>query len=136
SAERSRRTEQADAICSEAFAKALSGAGATTDTGVALIAVGGDGRRELAPYSDWDVVLLHADNLDVSDVAPRVWYPLWHAGPGLDHSVRAESDVAAAAASDLRVALGLLNARHLAGDTALTLRLRSNLLAQWRRDAR
>jgi [protein-PII] uridylyltransferase len=34
------------------------------------------------------------------------------------------------------VALGLLDARHLAGDPAVTLRLRSALLAQWRRDAR
>jgi [protein-PII] uridylyltransferase len=54
----------------------------------------------------------------------------------LDHSVRALSEVTAAAGADLRVALGLLDARHLAGDPALTLRLRTTVLAQWRRDAR
>jgi [protein-PII] uridylyltransferase len=32
--------------------------------------------------------------------------------------------------------LGLLDVRHLAGDPGLTLRLRTTLLAQWRRDAR
>ena len=38
--------------------------------------------------------------------------------------------------ADLRVALGLLDLRHLAGDPNLTLRLRSTMLAHWRRTAR
>ncbi len=38
--------------------------------------------------------------------------------------------------ADLRVALGLLDLRHLAGDPHLTLRLRSAMLAHWRRTAR
>jgi [protein-PII] uridylyltransferase len=50
--------------------------------------------------------------------------------------VRALSDVTSAAKQDVRVALGLLDARHLAGDPSLTLRLRTDLLAQWRRNAR
>lgn len=106
------------------------------ETGVALVAVGGYGRRELAPHSDLDVVLVHTDAVDVSDVAEKVWYPLWDAGAAIDHSVRALSEVTAAAKQDLRVALGLLDARHLAGDPSVTLQLRTNLLAQWRRDAR
>ncbi|HET7735419.1 MAG TPA: [protein-PII] uridylyltransferase [Nocardioidaceae bacterium] len=112
---------------------ALDGA---DESGIALVAVGGYGRKELAPFSDLDVVLVHADGRDVSEIAPKVWYPLWDAAPSLDHSVRAESEVTSAAAADLRVALGLLDARHIAGDHALTLRLRTNILAQWRRDAR
>ena len=40
------------------------------------------------------------------------------------------------AAADLRVALGLLDARHLAGDPGLSLRLRTTMLADWRRQAR
>jgi [protein-PII] uridylyltransferase len=105
-------------------------------TGVALVAVGGYGRKELAPFSDLDLVLVHADDRDVSEMAPKVWYPLWDAAPSLDHSVRAESEVTEAASADLRVALGLLDARHVAGDPELTLRLRTNVLAQWRREAR
>lgn len=100
------------------------------------MAVGGYGRRELAPYSDLDVVLVHADDRDVDALAGTIWYPLWDAAPKLDHSVRAESEVTRAARDDLRVALGLLDARHLAGDPVLTLRLRTAILAQWRRDAR
>jgi len=132
-AERRRRTAEADELCSAALAKALDGA---DDTGVALVAVGGYGRSELAPHSDLDLVLVHADEVDVRRVAQEVWYPLWDAGANIDHSVRAISEVTDTARDDPRVALGLLDARHLAGDPNLTLRLRADLLAHWRRDAR
>lgn len=100
------------------------------------MAVGGYGRSELAPYSDLDVVLVHAGDVDVTEVGATVWYPLWDAGAQIDHSVRRLSEVTEAAREDPRVALGLLDARHLAGDPNLTLRLRATLLAHWRRDAR
>jgi [protein-PII] uridylyltransferase len=135
-AERHRRTTDADALCAAAFASAMDGGDAT---GLALVAVGGYGRRELAPHSDLDVVLVHDDRApadDVRRVAGGVWYPLWDAGTGLDHAVRAVSEATAAARADPRVALGLLDARHVAGDPVLTLRLRAELLAQWRREAR
>ncbi|HYO40677.1 MAG TPA: [protein-PII] uridylyltransferase [Nocardioidaceae bacterium] len=135
-AERRRRASEADALCTAALAQALEGA---DGTGVALVAVGGYGRSELAPHSDLDVVLVHDDGdeaVDVRRVAERVWYPLWDAGADLDHSVRALSAATDAARSDPRVALGLLDARHLAGDPSVTLRLRTELLAHWRRAAR
>ena len=135
-AERRRRTSEADELCTGALDKALDGA---DETGLALVAVGGYGRRELAPYSDLDVVLVHDDGdetVDVDRVAQEVWYPLWDAGANIDHSVRALSEASDTARADPRVALGLLDARHLAGDPSLTLRLRADLLAHWRRDAR
>lgn len=106
------------------------------DVGAALVAVGGFGRAELAPYSDLDVVLVHDEEVSVEDLAERVWYPLWDSGAKLDHSVRTLPEMLAAAESDLKVALGLLDLRHLAGDPNLTLRLRTTMLAQWRRRAR
>ena len=48
----------------------------------------------------------------------------------------ASTEVLDQAAADLRVATGMLDARHLAGDPNLTLRLRTAVLTQWRRDAR
>jgi len=135
------RTAAADELCVDALGKALAGS-PTGDTGVALVAVGGYGRGELAPHSDLDVVLVHDEALEdsagsaVRRVAEQVWYPLWDAGVPLDHSVRALGDVTAAAQRDPRVALGLLDARHLTGDPSVTLRLRTDLLAHWRRDAR
>ena len=100
------------------------------------MAVGGYGRGELAPCSDLDVVLVHEEGVDPGAVAADVWYPLWDSGSRLDHSVRSLPEMVAAADADLKVALGLLDVRHLAGDPNLTLRLRGAVLTAWRRDAR
>src|SRR3979409_1655325 len=54
----------------------------TADPGVALVAVGGLGRRELVPFSDLDLVLVHNGNPDVGKVAAALWYPLWAARCG------------------------------------------------------
>jgi [protein-PII] uridylyltransferase len=135
--EREARTEAADELCRAVFEKAV--AGRPDEAGVALVAVGGYGRRELAPFSDLDVVLVHDPAVDpevVADVAEKVLYPLWDAGVRLDHAVRALDEVTGAAATDVRVALGLLDTRHLAGDTSVSLRLRADVLSRWRRDAR
>ena len=86
----------------------------------ALVAVGALGRRELAPYSDLDLVLLHDGRKDIDRLAEQLWYPLWDAGIGLDHSVRTPGQAVQVAATDLRAALGLLEARHIAGDEALS----------------
>ena len=128
---RAARAEAADALCLAAYD--ASGAPAS---GCALVAVGGYGRRELAPYSDLDVVLVHEPGVDVGEAGERVWYPIWDSGVRLDHSVRTLPQMLEQAGADLRVALGLLDLRHLAGDPSLTLRLRSDVLAHWRRTAR
>jgi [protein-PII] uridylyltransferase len=129
--ERAARTAAADELCRAAY-DACDG----PETGVALVAVGGYGRRELAPHSDLDVVLVHDADVDPGAVAEKVWYPLWDSGSRLDHSVRSFPQMVAAAEDDLKVALGLLDVRHLAGDPNLTLRLRATMLASWRREAR
>ena len=105
--------------------------------GVALVAVGALGRRELAPHSDLDLVLVHS--LDegrgqpgLARIADRLWYPLWDAGIGLDHSVRTVGEAVQVAAGDLRAALGLLEVRHLAGDPARTARLVTSVRQAWR----
>ena len=103
---------------------------------VALVAVGGYGRMDPAPGSDFDLVLVHRGRSDVKSVADSLWYPLWDAGIGLDHSVRTVGEAAAVAGADLKAALGLLDARHVAGDSTLTEELRATVFAQWRRDAR
>ncbi len=128
---RAGRTAEADALCATAYA--ASGA---PNSGASLVAVGGYGRRELAPYSDLDLVLVTAENGTGGDWAERLWYPLWDSGARLDHAVRSFDEMVVAASDDLRVALGLLDVRHIAGDAHLTLRLRTTVLAQWRRGAR
>ncbi|HEX2355141.1 MAG TPA: [protein-PII] uridylyltransferase [Micromonosporaceae bacterium] len=103
--------------------------------GVCLVAVGGLGRRESAPHSDLDLVLLHAGLPDVDELAAGVWYPVWDAGRRLDHSVRTIPESLSAAHDDVRVAVGLLDARHVAGDAALTAHLVGAARDQWRRTA-
>jgi [protein-PII] uridylyltransferase len=131
--ERAERTAAADALCARAW-ESVSG----PDVGAALVAVGGYGRGELAPHSDLDVVLVHDEppSFDLDTVAGQVWYPLWDSGANLDHSVRSLAQMVETARQDLKVALGLLDARHVAGDPNLTLQLRTTMLAEWRRDAR
>ncbi|MGW5329967.1 [protein-PII] uridylyltransferase [Streptomyces sp. NPDC004014] len=110
-------------------------AGATG--GVSLVAVGGYGRGELSPRSDLDLLLLHdgAGAVAVAALADRLWYPVWDLGLALDHSVRTPAEARKAAGEDLKVQLGLLDARHLAGDPALTAGLRTTALADWRNQA-
>ncbi|WP_037607596.1 [protein-PII] uridylyltransferase [Streptacidiphilus rugosus] len=117
------------------LADALSGA---ASEGVALVAVGGYGRGELSPRSDLDVLLLHEGGVrgpGVAALAERIWYPVWDTGVALDHSVRDLGQARKIAAEDLKAQLGLLDARHIAGDPTLTASLRSAVLADWRATA-
>ncbi|AOR31858.1 [protein-PII] uridylyltransferase [Streptomyces fodineus] len=105
--------------------------------GVCLVAVGGYGRGELSPRSDLDLLLLHdgSDTKAVAALADRLWYPVWDLGLALDHSVRTPGEARRTAGEDLKVQLGLLDARHLAGDRGLTAGLRTAVLADWRNQA-
>ena len=85
--------------------------GITETSGFAIVATGGLGRGELLPYSDLDLMLLH-DNLPekvVSEVAEKLWYPLWDANIRLDHSVRTVSEAMKVAGED--ISAGLAHAR-------------------------
>jgi [protein-PII] uridylyltransferase len=101
--------------------------------GVALVAVGGLGRREPAPYADLDLVLLHAGRSDgVAPIADSIWYPIWDSKIGLDHSVRTPDQALSITRSDLKAMLALLDMRHIAGDPAVSGPLRDRLLGSWR----
>jgi [protein-PII] uridylyltransferase len=100
--------------------------------GTALLAVGALGRRELAPYSDLDLVFVHSGRPGQALLAEQLWYPLWDAGIGLDHSVRTVGEAVQVAATDLRAAIGLIGARHLAGDQALSTKLVNSVRQAWR----
>jgi [protein-PII] uridylyltransferase len=126
-ADRARRTTETDR-----WLAGMLGA----EPGVALVAVGGYGRRELLPGSDLDVLLLHAGREGIASIADRIWYPVWDSGASLDHAVRTVPQARRVARADIKVALGLLNARHVAGDPALTMQLREGALEDWRAAAR
>ncbi|MFJ9061290.1 [protein-PII] uridylyltransferase [Streptomyces sp. NPDC102409] len=106
--------------------------------GAALVAVGGYGRGELSPRSDLDLLLLHDGTADagaVAALADGIWYPVWDLGLALDHSVRTPGEARRTAGEDLKVQLGLLDARPVAGDLGLVSGLRTAILADWRNQA-
>ncbi|WP_055404844.1 [protein-PII] uridylyltransferase [Mycobacterium sp. UM_3] len=108
--------------------------GITDGSGFAVVGVGGLGRRELLPYSDLDLMLLHDNKSDdvLRHVADGLWYPLWDANVRLDHSVRTVPGALGVANSDLVAALGMLDARHIAGDAQLSAELIDGARRQWR----
>lgn len=127
-----------DSWLRQVFTHATAAAGVAAGR-VALVAVGGYGRGELAPGSDLDLLLLHTDkdlSSGVGELAEKLWYPVWDTGVRLDHAVRTFEEARRLATADLAVLLGLLDARPVAGDPALVGRLRSSVLADWRAAAR
>ncbi len=124
-------SDRMDAWMASLFEDAASGA-----DGVALIAVGGYGRAELAPQSDIDVLLLHTGRRGIGEIAERIWYPVWDEGLKLGHAVRTPKEALGLAADDLDTATSLVTIRHLAGDRELTDDLAVKALALWRKRAR
>lgn len=108
--------------------------GITAGSGFSIVATGSLGRRELVPYSDLDLLLLH-DGLPadtVRQVADQLWYPLWDANIRLDHSVRTVAETLRVAGADVSAGLASLDARHIAGDEQLSARLIDGVRGQWR----
>ena len=128
--------ERVDVWLAERYRQACVGIAGAGQQGVALIAVGGYGRGELAPQSDLDLLLLHTGGNEVAKVAEQIWYPIWDEGLKLGHSVRTPKEALALAASDLDTATSLVAIRHLAGDVTLTADLAERGLALWRKRSR
>lgn len=110
-------SDATDEWLQQLFADAIVGVKKTDD--IVLIAVGGYGRRELAPQSDLDVLIVHRGVKDISEIAARMWYPVWDAGVKLGHSVRTPKETLQLCASDLDTATALVTARVIAGNVSL-----------------
>lgn len=126
-----RYSERVDEWLRALFARATK----TKDRGYALVAVGGYGRHELCPGSDLDLVMLHRARSGYERVAQSVWYAIWDDGTRLDHSVRTRGEALSVARSDLKAALGLLDARLIAGDERLFDRLLNDVKELWRKQS-
>ncbi|MBI4581507.1 MAG: [protein-PII] uridylyltransferase [Planctomycetes bacterium] len=84
---------------------------------LALVALGGYGRRDLAPYSDIDLLFLagDADSPAVRSFVSRMVRDLWDVGLKLSHSVRTRAGCIGAARQDLTARTALIESRLLIG---------------------
>lgn len=82
-----------------------------------MAAVGGYGRRRLAPYSDVDLALLHTGLKPdrVKTLTRELFYPLWDAQLKVSNTVRTIRE-AVSAAADIHWLTSSLDARFLGGD--------------------
>jgi len=129
-------TSAVDEWLAETFERALTHAGKDGPTGVVLLAVGGYGRRELAPASDLDLILVHNKVRGIGSIADALWYPIWDAGLQVDHSVRTPGESASVMDGDLKSALSFLSARPVAGDVTLAAAVIDDARRKWAARAR
>ena len=97
------------------FEKAREDVGGNLD--LSLVALGGLGRGELAPYSDIDVIVVAKGhrNKALSKIVDAFLYPLWDGGIDVGHAVRTPREFALLAKSDNTVRTGALDCRLISG---------------------
>ncbi len=112
------RTAEVDRLVLREAGDLLSAAPA----GLAILAVGGYGRRHLFPYSDIDLLLLFeserlalANKSAISTMLQR----LWDSGLRVSQSVRTPDECVEVHDNNIELNVSLLDQRYLAGDRAL-----------------
>ncbi len=86
-----------------------------------LIAVGGYGRGEMAPFSDIDIAFITPIRQSPwgEQVIESMLYQLWDLGLKIGHSSRSLDDMVRMAKTDLTIRTALLEGRYVWGDQAL-----------------
>ena len=95
--------------------------GGELGSAIAISAVGGYGRREMAIQSDVDLLFMHTGPLTAHGeaVAKRVQLWLWDANVAVGGAVRSVEETLALAREEASVCTAILDARFLSGDTGL-----------------
>lgn len=113
------RTEQVDALVIGGHRDFLS----NTEEPLAVLAVGGYGRRQLFPYSDIDLLLLFEKDSAAQNsknlVSPFL-QGLWDSGLRVSQSMRTVRECSEFHADNVELNISLLDPRYLAGDTRLS----------------
>lgn len=123
------RADMVDALLARLFDHALADytqKHGGTPAAVALLALGGYGRAELAPFSDIDIMFLFPAKAKAEAIQPlqqhlinEVLYPLWDCGLKVGHSTRTVEEAFAEARKDIQTKTGLIEARLVAGSAPL-----------------
>jgi [protein-PII] uridylyltransferase len=93
----------------------------TTAERLTLIAVGGYGRGEMAPYSDVDIAFITPWKQTgwAEQVIESMLYALWDLGLKIGHSSRSLDEMVRQAKSDITIRTALLESRYVWGDQSL-----------------
>jgi [protein-PII] uridylyltransferase len=125
-----------DEVLRAIYAEALESLGENRPRAdsLALVAHGGYGRRDVAPFSDVDVMILSVPRMGrrVAPLAERMLRDVFDAGLILGHSVRTADEACRLACQDPMICTSLVEARLLAGSTALF----EQFVAEFRRRVR
>ncbi len=106
---------------------------------LAMLAVGGFGRRELFPYSDVDILLLverESQTAELKGALSEFVRSLWDADLRLSHSVRTLAECAELHEGNLELSISLLDRRLLDGPSDLYAKLESKLAVFFERQSR
>jgi [protein-PII] uridylyltransferase len=93
---------------------------------MALVAVGGYGRGELAPFSDIDLLFLlpYKETPHTEQVVEYMLYTLWDTGLKVGQATRSVADTIARAKADLTICTAVLEARYVWGEQLLFMELK------------
>jgi len=105
--------------------------------GCAIVATGGYGRSELAPFSDIDLLCLYSGSklAEMKKTFENFLRLLWDAGLTVGHSFRTVGDCATAGLNDPHLRTALVSTRLIAGNKAMHNSLRDALEKDRRRHA-
>ncbi len=94
----------------------------TSGEQLTILAVGGSGRGEMAPFSDIDLLFLtpYKQTAWGESVIESILYMLWDLKVKLGHSVRTVDECLRQAQADMTIRTALLEHRHLMGPVGLT----------------
>src|SRR5438874_9492444 len=99
---------------------------------LAIVAVGGYGRGEMAPYSDIDLLFLlpYKQTPHTEQVIEYLLYLLWDLGLKVGQATRSVAECLRYAKADLTIRTALLEARYIWGEQALYTELRQRFDAE------
>jgi len=115
-----RHSDRVDALLRQLFVEAVA-----PDRPVAIVALGGYGRRHLCLHSDIDLLVLFGGRIAAGEerFLRAFLHPLWDLGVIVGHQVREIEEFAEIETDNPEFLLALLDARHVAGARALFDRL-------------
>lgn len=118
-------TDLADEIIEQLYRRMIQSASSNLrwrlEDGFSIVALGGYGRGELAPFSDIDLMFLYQDSFREmpQKAASEILQTLWDIGYYVGHSFRTIDDCIEMGKKDLTVRTSLMEARFLAGSQGL-----------------